>query len=47
MSQGEGDRPAFGQKSAEIVVAAFFLLLGGIVIYDSMRLGWRWSAWLR
>ena len=44
MSQGEGDRPAFGQKSAEIVVAAFFLLLGGIVIYDSMRLGWRWAA---
>ena len=43
MNQGEGDRPAFGQKSAEIVVAAFFLLLGGIVVFDSVRLGARWA----
>jgi hypothetical protein len=43
MSQGEGDRPAFGQKSAEIAVAALFLLLGGIVVFDSVRLGARWA----
>jgi putative tricarboxylic transport membrane protein len=43
MSQEQGDRPAFGQKSAEIVVAAVFLLLGGIVIFDSIRLGARWA----
>jgi hypothetical protein len=44
MSQGGEDRPAFGQKSAEIVVAAFFLLLGAIVIWDSVRLGARWGS---
>jgi putative tricarboxylic transport membrane protein len=43
MSLGQGDRPAFGQKSAEIVVAAVFLLLGGIVVFDSIRLGARWA----
>jgi putative tricarboxylic transport membrane protein len=43
MSQEQGDRPAFGQKSAEIVVAAIFLLLGAIVIFDSIRLGARWA----
>jgi hypothetical protein len=42
MSEGGQDRPAFGQKSAEIAVAALFLLLGAIVIYDSVRLGARW-----
>ena len=44
MSQGEGGRPAFGQKSAEIVVAALFLLLGAIVVWDSVRLGARWGS---
>ena len=43
MSGGGEDRPALGQKSAEIVVAALFLLLGAIVIYDSGRLGARWA----
>jgi hypothetical protein len=42
MSEGGEGRPAFGQKSAEIAVAALFLLLGAIVIYDSVRLGARW-----
>ena len=42
MSEGGQDRPAFGQKSAEVAVAALFLLLGAIVIYDSVRLGARW-----
>ena len=44
MSEGGEGRPAFGQKSAEIAVAALFLLLGAIVIYDSVRLGARWGS---
>ena len=41
MTQGGEGRPAFRQKSAEIVVAALFFLLGAIVIYDSLRVGIR------
>jgi putative tricarboxylic transport membrane protein len=44
MSEGGEGRPAFGQKSAEIVVAALFLLLGAIVVYDSVQLGARWGS---
>jgi hypothetical protein len=44
MSGGGEERPAFGQKSAEIVVAALFLLLGAIVVWDSVRLGARWGS---
>jgi len=40
--QQEG-QAAFRQKSAEIVVAALFLLAGAIVVYDSMRLGAKWA----
>ncbi len=41
---GDGaGRAAFRQKSAEIVVAALFFILGAIVIYDSVRLGIRWD----
>jgi hypothetical protein len=36
-------RNALRQRSAEIVVAAFFLLVGAIVIYDSVRLGASWG----
>ena len=43
MNEGGEGRPAFGQRSAEIVVAALFLLLGAIVVYDSVRLGARWA----
>jgi putative tricarboxylic transport membrane protein len=43
MSAGRQGGPAFGQKSAEIAVAALFLLLGAIVIFDSVRLGARWG----
>jgi hypothetical protein len=43
MDEGRGARPAFRQKSAEMVVAAFIFLLGAIVIYDSVRLGARWG----
>ena len=48
MSEGpqgpEAGRPAFRQKSAEIAIAAFFFVLGAIVITDSLRLGMRWVA---
>jgi len=44
MSQGPGaGRAAFGQKSAELVVAALFFLVGAIVIYDAARLGVGWQ----
>ena len=36
-------RAAFRQKSAEIFVAALFLLAGAIVVYDSLRLGAKWT----
>ena len=44
MTQGEGGEPAFGYKSAETVVSAFFLLLGALVMWDSVRLGARWGS---
>jgi len=45
MSQGgDGEgRAAFGQKAAELVVAALFLALGAVVVWDSWRLGARWA----
>jgi putative tricarboxylic transport membrane protein len=43
MTQGGEGKPAFRQKSAEIVVAALFFLVGAIVIYDSLRVGIRWE----
>ena len=38
-----GGRAAISQRTAEIVVAAVFLLLGAIVIFDSVRLGVSWG----
>jgi len=43
LSGDSGGRAAISQKAAEIVVAAVFLLLGAIVIFDSVRLGFRWG----
>ncbi len=43
MSGESGGRAAFRQSTAEIVVAAVFLLLGAIVIFDSVRLGIGWG----
>ena len=42
MSEGEGGRPAFGVKSAEIALALFLVAFGALVIYDSVRLGAKW-----
>jgi len=44
MAEGGEGRGAFRARTAELVVAAGFLLLGAIVIYDSVRLGARWGA---
>jgi putative tricarboxylic transport membrane protein len=43
MSEGQQGRAAFRFKTAEVAVAGFFLLLGGLVIYDSVRLGIGWQ----
>jgi len=41
-SAGPG-RAAFRRKSAELAMAAFIFLLGAIVIFDSVRLGFGWQ----
>jgi len=43
VSGESGGRAAFSRKTAEIVVAAVFLLLGAIIIFDSVRLGIGWG----
>ena len=43
MSEGQEGRAALRNRSAELGVAAFFLALGAIVIYDSARLGVGWG----
>lgn len=44
--QGSGDvvRPGISVRVAEIVVALVLLGLGGLVVYDSVRLGFRWAG---
>jgi hypothetical protein len=42
--QQSGGRAAFRTRTAELVVAAGFFVLGLIVINDSLRLGMRWVA---
>ena len=44
MSEGSSQRPALRRRTAELAVAAGFIVLGGIVIFDSVRLGARWAA---
>ena len=44
MSEGSGGRSAFSVRTAELVVSALFIALGGIVIFDSARLGASWGA---
>jgi len=44
MSQGSDGRAAFRYKTAELAVAGFFIVLGLIVIYDSIRLGAKWGS---
>ena len=40
----DGGTPAFSHKTAELVVAALFFALGGVVIFDSVRQGAQWAA---
>jgi hypothetical protein len=42
--QGQGGRAAARQKTVEIAVAALFLALGALVIFDSVRLGATWGS---
>ena len=44
MSEESGGRAAFRYKTAELAVAGFFILIGAIVIYDSVRLGASWGS---
>ncbi len=45
MSEQSGDeRVALRTRTAELAVAAAFFVFGGVVMYDSMRLGARWAA---
>lgn len=43
MTEGTGGKPAIKTRTMEIAVAAFILLCGAIVIYDSVRLGAKWG----
>ena len=43
MSENDEGKPAFSARSAEIATAGFFLVLGAIVIFDSLRLGMGWK----
>jgi hypothetical protein len=43
MAQGGEGRVAFRTRSAELAMAAFFLAIGALVIYDSARLGIGWA----
>jgi hypothetical protein len=44
MSDDRQTRPAFRYKTAELAMAGFFIVLGAIVIFDSVRLGATWGA---
>jgi putative tricarboxylic transport membrane protein len=43
MSQGQESRAALRHRTAELAMAAFFLAIGALVIYDSARLGIGWA----
>lgn len=43
MTEGTRAKAAIKTRTMEIAVAAFILLCGAIVIYDSVRLGARWG----
>jgi putative tricarboxylic transport membrane protein len=43
MAEGQEGRAAFRYRSAELAIAAFFLVIGAVVVYDSVRLGRGWA----
>lgn len=38
------DRPAASTRTVELVTAALVFLFGALVVYDSIRLGFRWAS---
>ena len=44
MNEGAGSERGVSTRMTEIVVAGAIFLLGAVVVYDSVRLGWRWAA---
>ncbi len=44
MSKRSEQRSAISVRSTELIVAALFIALGAVVIYDSVRLGAGWAA---
>ena len=44
MNDSSEERPAASVRTLEMVVAVFMIVIGGIVIYDSLRLGHRWGT---
>jgi putative tricarboxylic transport membrane protein len=44
MNDGGEGRVALSQRGAEALVAALFFILGAIVVFDSVRLGWKWGV---
>jgi len=43
MSEDNGEKAAFHVRTAEIVTAVGFFVIGAIVIFDSLRLGMGWK----
>ena len=43
MTEGEEGRAAIRYRGAEIAVATLFMVLGALVVYDSLRLGAGWQ----
>lgn len=43
-SSSDAARPGISIRAAEIVVALILLGLGGLVVFDSVRLGFRWGS---
>lgn len=43
-SSGDVARPGVSIRAAEIVVGLILLGLGGLVVYDSVRLGFKWGS---
>lgn len=42
-NSGDVTRTGISTRAAEIIVVLVLLTLGGLVVYDSVRLGFRWS----
>ena len=44
MSEEADPERGISGRTVEIVVAVLIFLLGAVVVFDSVRLGWRWAA---